>query len=189
MKIFIIILSLLFGLSCFAEDVHLLAKIKSVNHKIEVTKDGQATPVLFKLKSQDLEKSIKNLRPEDEALLIGELNYESVGKDSKKLEPIFLIKEIHPVSLERLGLKEYQIQDPKVVFKSFEPENQPKSIKVSPEIATTLVLTGSILLLRSNSNTQVEAPFRSTIQNSLIFSAGALATGLFIWDQIKLKKK
>lgn len=188
-------ITLLFSLFCTTllyaqnQDIHVLAKINSVGNQVKVTQQGQQAPFLIKLKNPNLEKTIKSLRPEDEALLIGEIIYEKVAKDSNKLEPVFVIKDIKPVSLTRLGLNEYKVDEPNIVFKSINPAYEPKGITVSPEVSSTIILTGSILLLKSMTATAGEANVSNTIQNNLIFSAGALATGLFIWDQLKLKKK
>lgn len=171
------------------QDIHVLAKINSVGNQVKVTQQGEQAPFLIKLKNPELEKKIKELRPDDEALLVGEIIYEKVAKDSSKLEPVFMIKEIKPVSLNRLGLNEYKVDEPNIVFKSINPAYGPKGITVSPEVSSTIILTGSILLLKSMTATAAEPNVSNTIQNNLIFSAGALATGLFIWDQLKLKKK
>ena len=160
------------------EDVSLLARIHSI-------KDVEAlSGYAVKLEQEGLAKVLSDLEPNDEVLLKGSVRYHPVTLDSKtEMRPTFHINKIIPVSLKRLGKSEFKIAEPKLVFSLAEPRG-PKGIAVNEKVATAITLTATVLLMQNLTSTSSGGP-REEIQSRILFGAGALATGTFIWEQIQ----
>lgn len=159
------------------EDVTLLARIHSLKDVEKIS--GYAAV----LEEEGLNKILQGLEKDDEVLLKGSIRYHPVTMDNKtEMRPTFHINKIVPVSLKRLGKLDLEIAEPKLVFSLDEPR-APKTIPVSGKVATAMTLTASILLLQNLTSGQSDGP-RQKLESQVLFGAGALATGSFIWDQI-----
>lgn len=166
-----------------SQEAHVLVKVHSV--KEAETQLG----VAIELENEGLSQILSGLSPDDEVLLKGEVTYHPTRSDGAIfMSPKFRIKSIHPVSLKRLGVTNVKVQDPPMLFSS---QNSPglKTIHVSPEVAGAMTLTASVLLLQDLSGSASTQPLKHQIDQATFLSAGALATGYFIWKQLTEKKK
>ena len=161
------------------EDVTILARIHSV-------KDVEAiSGYAVSLEQEGLAQILTELKPEDEVLLKGRIRYRPVTADTKtEMRPEFIITKIAPVSLKRLGESEFQVAEPKIVFSLAEPRG-PKTIPVSGKVASAITLTAAVLLMQNLSSEHSGKGPREKLQSEVFFGAGALATGTFIWEQLK----
>lgn len=161
------------------EEVTLLARIHSV-------KDVEAlSGYAAKLEQEGLSKILTKLEPEDEVILKGSIKYNPVTMDSKtEMRPTFYIEKIIPVSLKRLGKSDFKIADPKLHFSLKEVEG-PTTFPVSGKVASAITLTASVLLMQSLTHGAGGSNPQEQLQSQLFFGAGALATGLYIWEQIQ----
>lgn len=195
MKTILLILSLLFTFTLAASDpkdhqeVRLLTKIKSKgNHILIQRPDGAA--ITGHLEKKELEKSLAELEPGDDALIEGYISYESIMiEGSKSIRPKFTVTSIHPISLKRLGkvdMKEVERFMPQDLSPlSFEP----KAIPLSSKAINAMLLTASVLTVQSLTTSDSTPQGAQNINTALFFSAGAIATGVFIYEQIVNKAK
>ncbi len=164
------------------EDVHVLARIHSI--KETSTFDGHA----IELENAGLTEVLKKLGPDDEVLLKGYVSYRPEKKDTRmEMNPVFHIQSIHPVSLKELGISNEKITEPSRVFTT-KNIAAPATIKVTPEVATAMTMTASLLMLQ-NLTASPSTPVQNQIQQATFLSAGVLATGYFIWKQLNDSKK
>lgn len=171
-------------LASTVDNIHIVVKIRSIQEISKIT----GHPIV--LEDKKLKEVISKLEPGDEVLLKGNIQNHPVVRDNKTdLNPTFHIYDIRPISLSRLGQIDKLIPDSNnTIFKAKE-YGGPGSIPVSGEVATALTLTATILMMKDLSNQPVPQPaVRDSINSGLLFSAGAMATGLFIWKQLHQKK-
>jgi hypothetical protein len=172
------------------EEIRLMARIKNKGSQIQLVRDNQSAGVKTVLGSPDLQKVIDDFEPGDEALITGHLKYQIKGVEAESTPPVFIISSIKPVSLKRLGIQEKTfVEDPKAFLISPSPAPAPKTITVTKEVATAITMTASLLMLQDLTAKAGEPGVKKDINTGLIFSAGALATGLFIYEQITGKTK
>jgi hypothetical protein len=60
---------------------------------------------------------------------------------------------------------------------------------MNPTFHVVKVIPVSLLMLKELAGNQETQPKTDTLNNGLIFGAGVLATGLFLWEQIHSPKK
>lgn len=173
------------------ENIKIFARIKSVNNEVKLIRDEKVAPVTSSLKNKSLEKDIASLEAGDEALIEGHIIYESSTVEGKQsFRPIFVIESIRPVSLKRLGKVEIKEHDQLLQFQPLPSSFQKKGvIPTTAEVTGAMTLTATLLMLQQQTAGDDTGDLRKDINAGLIFSAGALATGLFIYDQIKDSKK
>ncbi len=172
------------------EEIKLVARIKNKGNEIQLLKDNQPAGVKTVLKNHKLQKIINAFEPGDEALITGHLQYKVKGVEAETTPAIFVIDSIKPVSLKRLGIQEKTfIEDPKSFLISQTPAPAPKTIAVTKEVAAAITMTASLLMLQDLTAKPSEPGVKKDINTGLIFSAGAIATGLFIYEQITGKTK
>lgn len=125
-----------------------------------------------------------------EAFVSGYIDYEHfTSGDSHRMMPYFIIQEIYPVSLKDLGSDAQQILD----LESIKPLEfpslvyAPAPIYVSTEVASAITMTSSLLLM--NELTSGNDGTEKDLRTMLFFSAGTMATLMFIYDQFEGSKK
>ncbi len=190
----ILVLTLTIPLQLFAssksEEIKLVARIKNKGSEIQLFKENRPAGVKTTLANPELQKIINDFEPGDEALITGHLQYHVKGVEAETTPAIFVIDSIKPVSLKRLGIRENTfIEDQKSILISPAPTPTPKTIAVTKEVAAAITMTASLLMLQDLTAKPSEPSVKSDINTGLIFSAGALATGLFIYEQITGKTK
>lgn len=165
------------------ENVHVLARIHSIKEAEALT--GHA----IELENDGLSEILQKIKPEDEVILKGFVTYHPDRNDTKiEMNPVFHIQSIHPVSLKRLGITNEKVEEPGLVFSTTSYKG-PGTIPVSAEVAGAMTMTASILLLQNLSATSGTQPVKADLERAIFISAGALATGYFIWKQIQSSRK
>lgn len=137
---------------------------------------------------------INKLNPGDETIIEGHITYHmSLNETQNQYSPIFVIESIKPVSLRLLGQqneKAPEIESSKRFQLSNEKVYSPMGIPVTTEVASSITLTTSALLLQSLTAGPNEPGTHQKLNSGMIIFAGALATGVFIYENIaeSLKK-
>ncbi len=169
-------------------NIQVLAKIHVTGHAINLIRLSEGDVIPSLLKNKELEKVISQMGPDAEALVKGHITYQATTIEGQaKLEPIFIIESINPISLNLLG----KIKPPddnelaNNIFRSPDKNYAPFNIPVTTEVASALTLTTSVLLLQSLTASANQPQVEQQLNTGLFLFAGALATGVFIYDQIK----
>lgn len=179
---------LLFAQDLPSEEVRIIARIKQIDQK-SITLDN-TNNVSTRLDDKNLQKEVSDLKAGDEALITGKIYTKSKTIEGKTVfNQVLVIESIKPISLKELGKVKLKEEDIQVKFHPHLQDSFPKTIPLSTDAANAITLTASVLLLESLSSTGNEATMRRDLNKGLIFSAGALATGLFIYEQLKGKKQ
>lgn len=182
MKNFLLVLSLLIVFTARADDVTVVARI----HSLKEAQDTLHYPVI--LENEGLSSVLKKLDPQDDVLLKGRIEYHPVTVEGKtRMNPTFHVEHIVPVSLAKIGKVELVPVEQKITFAT-KPPFEPKTLGVSGKVATAITLTASILMLKELTGNQTTQPVQNDLNTGLIFSAGALATGAYLWEQFKTPK-
>ena len=168
------------------ETIKLIARIKTGAKDYKIISEGKEAPITSALKNRSLKKTISSLSPGDDALIEGHIVYEStMSEGQKNLKPVFLIESIHPISLKKLGQIDLKEINQEIHIKSIEYDPKKGSIPVTSNVASAITITAGLLLLQNLTPPDQAFTQNKDLNMGLIFSAGALATGLFIYDQIK----
>jgi hypothetical protein len=161
------------------------AKILLRVHSVKEAEAATGYPI--HLEEEGLIDVLKKLRPDDEVLLKGEILYHPVMKDNRtEMNPTFHVHEIKPVSLSRLGLKDPVVVESKQEFTPQERLGK-NNISIPDGVSESLVLTGSILLIQSSAQAMDSSSPTQNLNQKVLFSAAALATGYMLWQQITKK--
>lgn len=186
---------LLFSLSSFSQghdwqEIRLFARIKEVNQGGHFLKyEGQET-IPSVIQDKKLQDELAQLKAGDEALIIGKIISSPKTSEGRTIfHQVFIIESIHPVSLEKLGKIEFKEQDQPKNFSSLTTDYVPQSIPLSTDAASAITFTASVLLLNSLTNSGHDTTPKADLNKGVLFTAGALATGLFIYEQLKGKKE
>lgn len=145
--------------------------------------EGDALPGM--LERQQVADSLAELKPGDEVLIKGYVSYERFTLEGQtQLRPFFIVQSLRPISLSRLGNTE-GMKVPDVTYNpSPERAYSPLAIPITTQVASAITMTTSILMLQSLSYTEADPRVRQQINSGLILFAGAMATGIFIYEQI-----
>ena len=171
------------------EEITVIGRIEGQGAALRIIRsmEGDALPGL--IQNQELEKKLGELQKGDEVLIKGYITYQSFSlEEGKQLTPIFIVQSLRPISLSRLGKSE----DAKIPELQFSSNNQkhfsPLGIPVTTQVASAITLTSSMLLLQSLASGPNDVQIRQQLNSGLILFAGAMATGIFIYEQIKSYK-
>jgi len=191
--IFILVISILpFSLSRANKknnEIRVLARIESTESTFKVLNNQSNQKVPFSLSKKKLESVIKDLKQNEDVILTGHITQIKIQNgENLQFVPVFQISDITPISLEKLGKMEDVKIEPKFVHFTLTPPYSPQSLSVSGKTIGAITLTASILLLKSLTNSKLTSETEKQSENLLIFSAGALATGSQIFEDLKLKK-
>lgn len=199
MKNLIIIASVLvfvltqYTLADSSSEVSFFAKIHSSGQDIRVVRTIEGDTITSILGTKQLKQEIEKLLPGDEALLKGYITYRSASIDGHtKLTPIFVVESINPVSLRRLGKSQKLDFNDMAALKMPESKSySPLTIPVTTELASAITLTTSMLLMQNLTASATQPDTKQQINSGLFLFSGALATGYFIYEQLKgsLKKE
>lgn len=172
------------------DEITVIGRLEGHGDSLKVirTVEGDALQGMFEKKQ--IEKDLSSLQKGEEVLLKGYVTYPHYPLEGVRLpRPIFVIQSVQPISLERLGkMDDLNISEP-LTLPVRRPSYAPMAIPVSAEVASSLTLTSSILLLQSLTAGPNDPQLRQQLNSGIIIFAGALATGLFIYEQISAKPK
>jgi hypothetical protein len=171
------------------ENIKIFARINQSGKNIRIIKENTNQAVTGSIKNTSLKEELTKLKSGDEALIEGYISYEVDSRDNKKnLKPIFIIESIKPISLEKLGKFDTKIHEKEIHIQEVAEPSRQGGIPVTGEVATAITLTASLLLLENLASEKQTPAYQQNMTPGLLFSAGALATGLFIYEQMKGKK-
>lgn len=192
-KLLILFFTLTLCLNTFAEDASLRTIVRfektAQGTKVFPYDRPEALPV--KMTDKKVQGLFDSMKQNEEAVIQGRIDYEVVSADGmQQLKPYFIIESIHPVSLKEIGTKLTftPVADPSL---SFEETTSfiPQAIPVTTEVASAITMTSSLLLMESLSSGSGDPSGRSDLRKALFISAGAMATLLFIYEQLEGKSK
>ncbi len=177
-------LALAFMLHCLCafgqppEKVKVLVRLEALPQGLQAHSLEGALHLPMRLKDRSLEKIIKGLEADDEVVLEGQVIYESETTESTlRFRPVLIIEKLTPISLKRLGkMNDFKVEEKTIAFR-LESSYSPRPLKLSDGVVSSLVLTASVLLLKSLAASPTDPDLNSKLTEGLIFSAGALATG------------
>jgi hypothetical protein len=171
------------------ESLRALVRVEKDQQQFQIINQetGRPLPVIFT--NKDLEKKLNDANHNDEMVIKGHIIYRPVATlEAQKMTPFLVIEEVYPVSLEAIGLKEYQ--GPDAVVKNLDFQYGPFRIPVTTEVASAMTITSTFLLLNSlSSNSDLEPAGRNELRQALFISAGTMATLVFLYDQLTGKTK
>jgi hypothetical protein len=172
--------------------IEVLAKIYTTGHAIKLIRLSEKDVIPSILQDQKLEEAIARLDPDSEALVKGHITYHATTLEGQvKLEPIFIIESINPISLRLIG----KIKAPddnelaSSAFRSPDKSYAPFSIPVTTELASAITMTSAVLLMQSLAANPNQPDTKQQVNTGMFLFAGVLATSVFIYDQIKSKHK
>lgn len=172
--------------------IEVLARIQTTGHAVKIIrlKEGDSIPSL--LNDKKLEKVISDMGSDKEAIVKGHISYHATTLEGQaKVEPIFIIESIHPVSLKLLGKVKTPDDNEMTsnIFKTHDQNFSPLAIPVTTEVASAITITSALLLMQSLAANPGQPGVTQQLNTGLFLSAGILATGVFIFDQLKGNNK
>lgn len=166
----------------FAQDQPVRALMTIQGLTLRTSEDNQKIPSVAG--SEEVSSTMKLLKDGDEVMIEGRIHQETISfGESHRVNSYLIIDRIHKVSLAELGNIKFQIPESSLSFES--RPYSPVAIPVTAEVATAMTMTTSMLLLQdlsSSGNTDPQG--RQQIRQSIMLSAGLMATIIFIYEQI-----
>jgi hypothetical protein len=186
MKKLFLMICLLIVTTLGAEEAHKVTVLAKIHP------DGTSSlQHAMKFKDAALSQKLKQLAPDEEVLLQGEIFYEKVKGTDGQLQPVFVIDSVRPISLRKLGkMDDFKVSEKTVTFTLKNPNFAPKALNMPEKAVGAITMTASILMLKSlTTNAATEPRGRDQMNSALIFSAGALAAGSFILEELLKSSK
>ena len=172
--------------------VRAIVKIETVAEQLSLFISSGHEKVPAIAANENIKKEFQNLKPGDEAMIEGHIHQYMIGSgDTKSFRSYLIIDSIHKVSLKDLGnFGTYNQDISSFALKSSPDVFTPKSIPVTTEVASAITMTSTLLLMESlSSSSSADPEGRRQMRKSLLISSGALATIVFIYEQITGKTK
>ena len=169
--------------------IEVLARIQTTGHAVKLIRLNEGDSIPSILNDKKLENIISEMGSDNEALVKGHISYHATTniEGQAKLDPIFIIESIHPVSLKLLG--KIKIPDDNEmtsnIFKTRDQNFSPVSIPVTTEVASAITMTSALLLMQSLAANPSQPGVTQQLNSGVFIFAGVLATGVFIYDQLK----
>jgi hypothetical protein len=192
-KLIIFIFSLSLCLSAIGEDSTLrtIVRFEKTDGRSKVVPFDRTEALPVKMMDKKVQTLFDSMKQGEEAVIQGSIEYEIVSSDGRQqMKPYFIIDSIHPVSLKEIGNK---LSFTPIESPAFSMEDTtsfiPKAIPVTTEVASAITMTSSLLLMESLSSGSGDPSGRSDLRKALFISAGAMATLLFIYEQLEGKTK
>lgn len=192
-NLFILLLLFTFSLNAFSKDASLrtIVRFEKTSTGTKAIPYDQAEALPVRITDKKIQALFDSMKQGEEAVIQGRIDYEVVSSDGmQQMKPYFIIESIHPVSLKEIGSKLTftPVADPLI------SEEQPftfipRGIPVTTEVASAITLTSSLLLMESLSSGSGDPSGRSDLRKAVFISAGAMATLLFIYEQLEGKSK
>lgn len=185
-----IILGLLLSLNLFAsEELSVYSRIDKDGSTYVLHKGDSGQIIPFIAGNEEVKKLLADASGSIEAIVRGHITYQMEGGDDRRtLKPFFVVTEIRPISLTEIG--KISMDVPEFRFKEHTEFFYPHSptFPVTTEVASAITLTSAFILMNTLANEGNTAK-QEQINTGLFLSAGAMATILFIYDQLSGKTK
>ena len=198
MKTLFTLIILSFLSNCFANlepsletsALNVVGRIEIQNNTIRLIRSVEGDSIPSILQTPELKNELSKLNHGDEALFQGHITYlPATSETHVGPRPVFVIESIKPLSLKLLGQSEMKTDDLTIFRIPSKEIYSPMFIPVSTEVASTITLTTSLMLMQSLAASSTDAQLTQQINSGLILFAGALATGFFIYDHITGSQK
>ncbi len=139
--------------------------------------------------SDEVKRLMSQLQDGDEVLIEGHIHQETISiGESSRVHSYLIIENIHKVSLAELGDIKFKVPEANLTFQS--RPYSPVAIPVTAEVATAMTMTTSMLLMENLSGSSSTDPEgRRQIRQSIMLSAGLMATVIFIYEQLNGSSK
>lgn len=181
-KITLCLLFLMTSSFGFAQDQPVRALMTIQGLTLRTSENNQKIPSIAG--NEEVSSTMKLLKDGDEVMIEGRIHQETITYgESSRINSYLIIDKIHKVSLAELGNIKFQIPESTLSFES--RPYSPVAIPVTAEVATAMTMTTSMLLLQdlsSSGNTDPQG--RQQIRQSIMLSAGLMATIIFLYEQI-----
>ncbi len=164
----------------------MVARIHQFKKGIELIRSEQGDVIPSHLGNKQLESIVANMSPGDEAVIEGHVIYQAATLEGpSKFTPIFVIDSIKPISLKKLSSEGVVLPatDDRYLFQK-EFISSRYTIPLSTEVATSITMTAATLMMSSLAASPEQTHLNQQLNQSMIIFAGALATGVFIYEQI-----
>lgn len=192
-KLVLFIFAFTFGLNVMAGDSSLrtIVRFEKTEQGIKVFPHDRKDALPVRMIDTKVQALFHSMKQDEEAVIQGRIEYDVVSADGlQQMKPYFVIESIHPVSLKEIGtnLSFTPVADPSFSLNettSFIPQ----AIPVTTEVASAITMTSSLLLMESLSSGGGDPSGRRDLRKALFISAGAMATLLFIYEQLEGKTK
>ena len=171
------------------QELHMIAKVKKVGESYEIYRDNKNLLIPTQIKDKNIKKTLSTLEADDEVILTGRITYLR-DIEQTQMKPVFLIEGVTPISLRRLALAKHDFPELSLSYPKFEVPYSKKEFLVSTEVASTITMTTSLMLLYNLASTSGPGSPHvvQSINQGLFLSAGVLAAGLFLYKQAVKKK-
>gem|GEM_PF-1432424 len=174
-----------------SSEIEVLARIQTSGSAVSLVRLTEGDVIPSVLQDKKLEKVIASLEPGTDALVKGHISYQATTIEGQtKLKPLFIIESISPVSLKMLGrVKGFSENDlASTLIHNQEKSYSPVTIPISTEVASAITLTTTVLLMQSLTANPSQSHGEHQLNTGIFLFAGALATGVFIYEQITSSK-
>lgn len=191
MRSFIYLIFLLFSFHSIASELRALVRIEKTPSGTQVYRLEKGDHIPSITATPEVKKKWDELTDGTEALVEGHITYEMISiEDPRQLRPYFVIEKIFPVSLSALGT-----DATKVEALSFAPKESQTLLYAKPtfpvttEVASAIAMTTGLLLLEELTAGTQDPDGQRDLKKTLLFSAGSMATLLFVYEQLSGKTK
>jgi hypothetical protein len=145
--------------------------------------DGLRIPIIPATK--EMKAQLQSFSASQDLLMEGHITYVK-DQEPNKLRPVFVIEKMRSLSLS--DLSPGSISPEKIVTPKRVPTQElilHPTLKVTPEVASAITLTTSLLLMEELTSGPVDPTGRRELNRALFLSAGTMATLYFIYQQLK----
>jgi hypothetical protein len=187
----------LLGIICFflclsslaVDEMTFLSRIEhhGSNYVLIRLDSGQSIP--FIPGDENVKSALGQLPHRTEAIVKGHLTYQALSEgDGRIVKPFFVITQLRRVSLQEMGRISREIPVPSPSPVPTETYPRSPTFPVSTEVASAITFTSTLLLM--NSLTTGDNPTtQDQLRTGLFISAGAMATVLYLYEQLSGKTK
>ncbi len=147
--------------------------------------DGLRIPVIPA--NSELKAQLQRYSAGQDLLMEGRITYVE-DQEPNKLRPVFVVEKIRTLSLSDLGPGSIP---PETIVTPARVSSQElvlgPTLAVTPEVASAITMTTSLLLMEELASGSVEPTGRQELNRAIFLSAGTMATLYFIYQQLKEK--
>ena len=186
-NILLIVFLLIQTTLCLADDQPVRALMTIHGGGLESSESEPQIPSLPA--NDDVKRTLSQLVDGDEVMIEGRIHQETTRfEESTRTHSYLIIDSIHKVSLAELGDIKFKMPESSLTVS--ERPYSPIAIPVTAEVATAMTMTTSMLLLENlSSSPDTDPEGRRQVRQSIMLSAGLMATIIFIYEQLNGSSK